>query len=321
MPENTTFEFVGKHLREVIVIGGTTASGKSALALDLAQAADGVVINADSMQVYQGLSILSAAPSAEERQKAPHRLYEIYPPHINGTVVDWLERAVAEIRTAWDSGKLPIVTGGTGLYIDNLVNGTTPIPEPDPALRHKILQLAKSEGAAGLYARLKVADEEAAKMVSPKDVTRLRRALEIKLQTGRSIADWYRQPLLKKLPEAHFRIIKIIPETEELDKRCYQRFDKMMDAGAAEEVRKLAALHLDRSLPAMKMLGVPELLGFIEGRSSLEEAVELAKLHTRQYAKRQRTWFKNKLAADMVLNEIYMSNKRILDKILLTQIC
>ena len=304
-------------MKEVIVIGGTTASGKSALALDLAQALDGVVINADSMQVYQGLPILSAAPTAEEKAKVPHRLYEIYAPSVNGTVVDWLERAVSEIRGAWDSGRLPVVTGGTGLYIDNLINGTTPIPEPDPALRHKILQLAKSEGAAGLYARLRVADEAAAKMVSPKDLTRLRRALEIKLQTGKSIAEWYQLPLLKKLPEADFKIIKIIPDSQDLDKRCFERFDKMIEAGAAEEVRRLAALNLDRSLPAMKMLGVPELLDYLEGRNSLEAAADLAKLHTRQYAKRQRTWFKNKLAAHAVLSQAYCGDKQILDKILI----
>ena len=304
-------------MKKVIVIGGTTASGKSALALDLAQALDGVVINADSMQVYQGLPILSAAPTAEDKAKAPHRLYEIYAPSVNGTVVDWLEQAVAEIRKAWEKGKLPIVTGGTGLYIDNLINGTTPIPEPDPALRHKVLQLAKSEGASGLFARLRVADEAAAKIVSPRDLTRLRRALEIKLQTGKSIAEWYQLPMLKKLPEADFKIIKIIPETEELDKRCFERFDKMIQAGAAEEVLHLAALCLDRSLPAMKMLGVPELLDYLEGRSSLEEAADLAKLHTRQYAKRQRTWFKNKLAAHIVLTQAYQDNKQILDKILI----
>lgn len=302
--------------KNVIVIGGTTASGKSALALDLAQAFNGVVINADSMQLYQGLPILSAAPTEDERRKVPHRLYEIYPPEVNGTVVDWLELAAAEIRAAWANGQLPIVAGGTGLYLDNLINGTTPIPEPDPVLRHKILQIAKSEGASGLYARLRVADEAGAKMVSPKDITRLRRAYEVKLQTGLSIAEWYQKPLVKKIPEAEFKVIKIIPQADELDSRCFNRFDQMMKAGAEDEVRKLAALRLDRSLPAMKMLGVPELLGFIEGRSSLEEAVELAKLHTRQYAKRQRTWFKNKLPADLSLDKIYsVKNEQIINDV------
>lgn len=302
--------------KNVIVIGGTTASGKSALALDLAQAFNGVVINADSMQLYQGLPILSAAPTEDERRKVPHRLYEIYPPEVNGTVVDWLELAAAEIRAAWANGQLPIVAGGTGLYLDNLINGTTPIPEPDPVLRHKILQIAKSEGAPGLYARLRVADEAGAKMVSPKDITRLRRAYEVKLQTGLSIAEWYQKPLVKKIPEAEFKVIKIIPQADELDSRCFNRFDQMMKAGAEDEVRKLAALRLDRSLPAMKMLGVPELLGFIEGRSSLEEAVELAKLHTRQYAKRQRTWFKNKLPADLSLDKIYsVKNEQIINDV------
>lgn len=289
----------------VIVIAGPTASGKSGLALALAEKYNGVVINADSMQVYQGTPIISAVPDAADNARAEHRLYEIFPPSYNGTVVEWLELATVEIREVWQEGKLPIVVGGTGMYIDNLINGTTPIPEVSPDIRQKVKAEMENLGTVEMHRRLSVFDAEAAAKLSENDSTRVRRAWEIYLETGKTMSEWFKVPMVKKLPEADFKIIKIIPAAEELDKRCYLRFDLMMKAGALEEVKTLAALNLDRNLPAMKMLGVPELLDYLEGKSSLEEAAELAKLHTRQYAKRQRTWFKNKLNADIVVEHCF----------------
>lgn len=283
----------------VLVIAGPTASGKSALAMSLALHHRGEIINADSMQIYAGLPIVSAAPSAEEKKQVPHHLYEIYPPSHNGTVVDWLKLAAEKIREVWRRGNLPVVVGGTGMYIDNLINGTTPIPEPLPDIRRKVA------AAENVYQWLRNHDAAGAAMLNPADSTRVRRAAEIFLQTGKSIAEWYREPMVKHLPEARFQVIKIIPPTAELDQRCYERFDKMMAAGALEEVRRLAELNLAPNLPAMKMLGVPELLGFLHGQTPLEEAVALAKLHTRQYAKRQRTWFRNKLAAEQEMTRCF----------------
>lgn len=289
----------------VIVIAGPTASGKSGLALDIARRYNGEIINADSMQVYQGTPVLSAVPSAAERAEIPHHLYEIYHPSVNGTVVDWLARAVAAVRDVWNRGKLPVVVGGTGMYIDNLVNGTTPIPEPKPEIREEARRIAAAEGQTGLFAKLRHIDPAGAAMLNPNDATRVRRAFEIMLQTGISIAEWYQKPMLQKLPEADFRVIKIIPDTKELDERCYRRFDLMMKAGAPDEVRYLLSLNLDKNLPAMKMLGVPELAAHLSGRLTLAEAVDLAKLHTRQYAKRQRTWFRNKLSAEITLDKCF----------------
>lgn len=289
----------------VVVIAGPTASGKSALALDMARRYNGEIVNADSMQVYQGTPIISAVPDARERAEAPHHLYEIYHPSVNGTVVDWLERAVSVIREIWSRGRLPVVVGGTGMYLDNLVNGTTPIPEPKPEIRAKVRQIAAASGQAGLFELLRREDPQAAAMLSPNDATRVRRAYEIFLQTGVSIAQWYQKPLLRKLPEAAFRVVKIIPAAEELDARCYRRFELMMRAGALEEVRFLLSLDLDKNLPAMKMLGVPELAAYLRGETELAEAVAMAQLHTRQYAKRQRTWFRNKLAAEITLDKCF----------------
>ncbi len=289
----------------VIVIAGPTASGKSALALDIARRYGGEIVNADSMQVYQGTPVISAVPSAAERAEIPHHLYEVYHPSVNGTVVDWLERAAAAVRDVWSRGRLPVVAGGTGMYIDNLINGTTPIPEPQPEIREQVRQLAAELGQEGLYALLQKEDAAGAAKLSPNDTTRVRRAYEIFLQTGISIVEWYRRPMIKKLPEADFCVIKIIPDAKELDERCYRRFDLMMENGALDEVRYLLSLGLDKNMPAMKMLGVPELASYLSGSRSLPEAVDAAKLHTRQYAKRQRTWFRNKLTAEISLDRCF----------------
>ena len=251
------------------------------------------------MQVYAGTPIISAAPSEAEKKLVPHHLYEIYPPQKNGTVVDWLKLAVQTIHEIWQRGNLPIVVGGTGMYIDNLINGSTPIPEPTPEVRKQVSEMKN------VYGWLLKNDKEAAAMLNANDTTRVKRAAEIFLQTGQSIAEWYQKPMVKHLPEASFKVIKIIPPTKELDERCYLRFDKMMEAGALDEVRKLGALHLPDNLPAMKMLGVPELFAYLHGNLSLEEAINLAKLHTRQYAKRQRTWFRNKLNAQWEISSCF----------------
>lgn len=306
MPEN-----------RVIIIAGPTASGKSALAIDVAKAIDGVVVNCDSMQVYKGMPIISACPTVKERAEIPHVLFEIYEPSVNGNVVDWLLQAVAEIKRIWQAGKIPVVVGGTGLYIDNLVNGTTPIPETSEKVRQVVANLLREKGSAFVYRQLAQVDEPSAEKLSPNDTTRVRRAYEVWLDTGIKLSDWHKKPMVKKLPEAKFFIIKICPLAEELDARCYRRFDQMMEAGALEEVQKLAALHLSETLPAMRALGVPELMRYLKGDCTLKQAVDDAKLHTRQYAKRQRTWFKNKLKADIELEHCYGGDfSQISDEIL-----
>ena len=289
----------------VVVVAGPTASGKSALALDIALKYNGVIINADSMQVYQGTPIISAVPDIEERQKVNHYLYEIFPPNYNGTVVEWLNLAVVEIKKAWSENKLPIVVGGTGLYIDNLINGTTPIPEVSRKIRIQVKSDMEQKGVKEMHRLLSVIDAKTASKISDNDTTRVRRAWEIYLETGKTMSEWFKIPMLQKIPEADFLVVTIIPTAQELDERCYLRFDKMIAEGALEEVKKIKELNLDKNLPAMKMLGIPELCSYLDGKCSLDEAVSLAKLHTRQYAKRQRTWFKNKLKAQICLEHCY----------------
>lgn len=299
----------------VIVVAGPTASGKSGLALDLAAALNGEVVNADSMQVYKDMPIITACPGRGDRAKVPHHLYEIYDPSVNGTVVDWLERAVFKIREIWARGGLPIAVGGTGMYIDNLINGTTPIPEADAAIRREVRLMQQREGTPALHEKLGKADAETAARLSPNDTTRVTRAYEVWMQTGLPLSEWHKKPMVKKIPEARFKVVKICPQTVELDARCYRRFDEMIQAGAEDEVRRLLSRNLPENLPAMKALGVPEIGAYVRGECSLSEAVELGKLHTRQYAKRQRTWFANKLRADLRLDECYAGRKNLINDV------
>lgn len=303
--------------RKVLVIAGPTASGKSGLALDLAVALNGVVLNADSMQVYQGMPILSAVPDEEDRKRAEHRLYEIFAPDTKGSVVDWLRLAAAEIQALWQEGRLPIVAGGTGLYLDNLINGTTPIPETSAEVKQQVRELLAAKGTQAVHQLLKEHDPEAAARLSANDTTRVRRAYEVWLETGKTLSEWHRLPMVKLLPEAEFVVIKLLPEQRQLDERCSLRFDRMMEKGALAEAENLLSLQLDPQLPAMKALGVPELIECLCGRASLEEAVAAAKLHTRQYAKRQRTWFARKPNADIQLSECYEAGGRDLKNIIL----
>lgn len=293
---------------KVIVIAGPTASGKSSLAIDVAKFANGIVINCDSMQVYKYTPIISACPDETDKNTVEHRLFEIYEPSVKGNVVDWLELAVKEIQSAWERNKIPVVVGGTGLYIDNLINGTTPIPETPSETREKVSDLLKEKGSLYLHKMLENIDSESAKRISPNDVTRLSRAIEVFEHTKTPLSVWHTKPMVKKLPSAEFFVIKICPTAEELDARCYLRFDQMIKAGALDEIKFLNSLNLNEKLPAMKALGVPELMEYINQKCTLEEAVDNAKLHTRQYAKRQRTWFKNKLKANLELPNCYKGN-------------
>lgn len=300
----------------VIIIAGPTASGKSRLAIEVAKAVGGVVINADSMQLYQGMTVLSAAPSEQEKAYVPHALYEIFSANKNGNVVEWLDLAVAEIQKCWDNGQVPMVVGGTGMYIDNLINGTTPIPEVDEKIRTKVRELLAEIGTQSLYAKLAEVDATSATKLSPNDTTRVARAYEIFLQTRISIAEWHQKPMNKKLPQAKFLVVKLVPETDELDQRCLQRFQEMVKNGAVEEVQNLLVQNLDVNLPAMKMLGVPDLMAYCRGEISLESAVAQGFLHTRQYAKRQRTWFRNKLSADVEINACYNGQPKIWENVI-----
>ena len=241
----------------VLVIAGPTASGKSALAAEVAYALNGVVLNCDSMQIYKDIPIIAAAPTEAEKKLAEHRLFEIYDCDKRGNVVDWLNLCVAEIRKLWAENRLPVVVGGTGFYAEALLKGVTPIPETPAEIRKQLQDRLHRDGLENLYVELQQKDVEIAAKLNPNDKTRIIRALEV---------------------------IEATKGTDE-------------------------------NMPAMKALGVPELSLFIKGQLSLDEALSLAKIHTRQYAKRQRTWLKNKMPADIIFENVYSGQKDYLQQI------
>lgn len=299
------------HNHRVLIIAGPTASGKSRLAIDVAQRLNGVIINCDAMQIYKDIPIIAATPSAEEKKQAEHRLFEIYDCSKRGNVVEWLDLCVTEIKQCWQEQKLPIVVGGTGMYIDAMINGVTPIPEVPAVIRQQVQKMSLAER----YAFLLQHDSQMAQKLHPNDTTRITRAVEIITFTQQTLTAWYQKPLIKKLPEANFTVVKIVPPIEIIEQRCRQRLDKMVEAGVLEEITELLKRGVDESLPAMKALGVPELSLAVKGKMPLSQALELAKLHTRQYAKRQRTWLKNKLPATFEFTAPYCGAIAWLEKI------
>lgn len=300
----------------VLVIAGPTASGKSALAAEVAYALNGVVLNCDSMQIYKDIPIIAAAPTEAEKKLAEHRLFEIYDCDKRGNVVDWLNLCVAEIRKLWAENRLPVVVGGTGFYAEALLKGVTPIPETPAEIRKQLQDRLHRDGLENLYVELQQKDVEIAAKLNPNDKTRIIRALEVIEATGIKLSEWYRKPLIQKLPEADFITVKIMPSLEVIATRCCLRLDKMVnELGVLAEIERLLTKGTDENMPAMKALGVPELSLFIKGQLSLDEALSLAKIHTRQYAKRQRTWLKNKMPADIIFENVYSGQKDYLQQI------
>jgi tRNA dimethylallyltransferase len=281
--------------QRAILIAGPTAAGKSALALELAQRHSGVIVNADSMQVYRELRVLTARPSDGEAAAAPHALYGHVPGNIAYSVGLWLQDATAVLAAAWAEGRTPIVVGGTGLYFKALLEGLAPIPEiPEPVRTHW-RETAVRLGAAGLHRLLAERDPAMAARLRPGDTQRLTRALEVLAATGRSLADWQREAGRPLLREADTERYVLAPDRATVHARADARFDAMMAAGALDEVRRLAALGLPRDLPVMRALGVAPLLDVLAGGLDLQTAVAQAKLDTRRYIKRQQTWLKRNM--------------------------
>ena len=300
---------------KIVVIAGPTASGKSELALNIAEQTDGVVINADSMQVYKDIPILAATPGEDDLARAPHKLYGIYDASYKGNVVDWLNLCQQEITKARNNNKTPVIVGGTGLYIESLTKGVTPIPETKEDVRKQVDEMLKTKGLDTLYEYLRQIDIDTYNRLSPNDTTRIKRAVEIYLDTSQNLTYWHSLPLKKIYNEDEFTLVYIKPTREELDTRSRLRFDIMMQNGALDEVKTLLAKNLPDDLPCMRALGVQDLKLYLENICSLEEAVELAKLHTRQYAKRQTTWFNNRYKEDFCLKACYNNDKIFVEDI------
>ena len=276
--------------KTALLIAGPTASGKSARALALARERGGVIINADALQVYGDLRILSARPTAEEESLVPHRLYGHVAAEQPYSVAAWAAEAQREMAAAWDQGLLPIIAGGTGLYFRALEKGLAPVPEIPDEVR------SQWRGFTGdLHAELRARDPEMAARLAPGDRQRITRALEVVDATGRSLLDWQREGQEQAALEGVSveRLFIDVPR-EELYARADTRFEQMIAHGALDEARALR--NLDPMLPIMKAIGLPELIAHLKGEMTLEEAVARAKTATRQYIKRQLTWWRGQMA-------------------------
>jgi tRNA dimethylallyltransferase len=280
---------------EAVLIAGPTASGKSALALEGAQKAGGIVINGDSMQVYRDLSIITARPTPQEEALVPHRLYGHVDASVNYSAGAWVADAEKMLTEARAQNRVPIFVGGTGLYFKALTRGLSAIPPIPPEIREGVRARLERDGAEALHAELARRDPAIAQRLKPRDRTRIARALEVIEATGRSLIDWHREGLPPLLPPGQFRALFLVPEREALYARIDARFDAMLKEGALEEIAALAARKLDPLLPAMKAHGVPELIRHVRGEITLDEAAEISRAATRHYAKRQFTWFRHQL--------------------------
>lgn len=278
--------------KSLVVIAGPTASGKSALALSMAETNDGEVINADSMQVYADLFVLTARPDEAAMARLPHHLYGTVDGGAACSVAQWRDMAKECIEAVWTRGKLPVVVGGSGLYIRALLEGISDIPAIPEAIRLEVRALDTAVVADALQAT----DPHMAERLDPNDRQRLTRALEVMRATGRSLASFQGQAHDSFAADVRVRRIRLMPERDWLYKRCDARLEHMLASGALDEVDTLMARQLNPVLPIMKALGVREFSAHLAGECTRDEALAAVRLGTRHYAKRQMTWLRNQCA-------------------------
>jgi tRNA dimethylallyltransferase len=289
-------KLLGGHVPKVALIAGPTASGKSALALTLAEKHNGTIINADSAQVYRDLRIVTARPSSEEEARAPHRLFgHVDAADTSYSAARWATEARKEIDAAVMAGRLPILVGGTGLYLRTLIDGIAPVPPIDPAIRAEVRAMNLSDA----WAALSAVDRVAAARLNPADTTRIMRALEVARSTGRSISEWRERREGGISERIALTAVILLPLREWLNERIDRRFAAMVDSGALEEVATLIAREdVPQDAPIRRAIGMPELAAAALGEITLADAIQRASLATRQYAKRQYTWFRNQPPPD-----------------------
>ena len=279
-----------------VLIAGPTASGKSGLAAGIARRHGGIVINADSMQVYTELRILTARPDGETKSTAPHRLYGHVSASTRYSVGAWLNDIVPELDDARSRGRLPIIVGGTGLYFKSLTEGLAMVPPIPAEVRQAVRQRAAGQSSEVLHRHLAETDPEDAARIRPSDLARVVRAMEVFETTGRSLAEWRRQPATPVLDGATAERLVLQVDRDTLHRRIAERAEGMITAGALAEAKALSGLGLSSDLPAMRAIGVRQLIEHAAGAISLDQALEAIKRETRQYAKRQATWFRNQMA-------------------------
>jgi tRNA dimethylallyltransferase len=284
-----------------IQIAGPTASGKSALAVKLAQLHDGEIINVDSMQIYDTLDVITARPSADELSSVPHHLYGHIQPGTEYSTGHWYDEVRKTISNITSRAKIPVFVGGTGLYFKALNGGLSKIPPIPDDIRSKWRQKLEQEGISVLYDELRKQDPELAQELKPNDKQRISRALEVFETTGQSIRKFQHQTGAPLIDTKHSKKIILMPERPILHDRIKTRFHKMMNEGAIDEVKNILAANINPNHTSIKAIGVREISRYLDGDISLDDAIELSVIATRQYAKRQSTWFRNQLGADWTI--------------------
>lgn len=283
--------------KTIHVIVGPTASGKSALSLCLARQSNGVIINADSMQIYREIPILAATPTPEERQDVLHKLYGVLSIIQPCSAAKWRDMAITAIEKTLQQGKTPILVGGTGLYVKALIDGLSPIPSVPQPIRVQTIQDYETMGGEAFKQRLATIDRITAERLEANDSQRLIRAWEVYRHTGKPLSHYQDMAREKPPHDWFFAIHILLPDRDALYERINRRFDIMLDNGMMDEVKSVHALpNLNPLLPSLKALGLPHLRAYLDGKEPLDEAVNKAKAASRQYAKRQYTWFRNQLA-------------------------
>ncbi|MFV0321498.1 MAG: tRNA (adenosine(37)-N6)-dimethylallyltransferase MiaA [Alphaproteobacteria bacterium] len=288
-------------MNKIIAVIGPTASGKSHLALKLAQKLGGEIINFDSMQVYKGLDVITACPSAAEKALIPHHLYQFQEPDTSLNTAAWAALAKDAITDCFHRGKQPILVGGTGFYLKTLIEGISPIPDTNPAIVAQLMEEAAVEGTPALHKRLAQVDPAIARTLKPQDTQRIIRALSVFMDTETPLSAWQRIAPTPYLPSATWQILGLLPERSALYARCDKRFDTIMAQGALAETQALKDKNLPTTLPAMRSVGVKQLMAYLNGEWDLETATEKAKIATRNYAKRQSTWVRNQITGAIIL--------------------
>ncbi|MEH6791245.1 MAG: tRNA (adenosine(37)-N6)-dimethylallyltransferase MiaA [Parasphingorhabdus sp.] len=293
-----------KQDRNVALVVGPTASGKSALALEIAKKQPSVIINADSAQVYRDLAILSARPTDGEMAGIEHQLFGYIDGSEACSAARWADDAKTAIADAHARNLVPILVGGTGLYVRVLLDGIAPIPEIDPATRRETRNMEALEA----YEALQKSDPASAERLNPADITRIQRALEVVRSTGKPLGHWQQHKAGGIGGDIRLHPLVMLPPRDWLYRRCDLRLETMIERGAKEEVARLLARDLPRNLPVMRAIGVAEIADWLAGACSGAAAIERAQIATRQYAKRQYTWFRNQSPADWPRMEGILNN-------------
>lgn len=293
--------------QKAIIICGPTASGKTAYAHSLAlskvsKGEPSAIVNCDSMQIYQQIPIITASPEQEMKQQLPYHLYNFKSIEQDFSVAEYLELATAEIRKIISTDQLPIIVGGTGMYVSALLNGINNIPSIDGKIRNYVRDIYAKEGTAPLYSELLEKDPIAAQKLNSGDSQRIMRALEVMLQTGKSIFEFQQQKTTSPMPEITFETIMLAPSRKFLYEMCNHRLSQMFNNGAIEEIESILKSSKQFGSSASKALAIPQIILYLQGKISKSEALKIASAKTRQYAKRQTTWFNNQIINKQILN-------------------